>query len=503
MQNLLMNRRHGVDACGIGRMPGTYADLLSAACLEVHEPPVRYQAGFHWTERHLQCVWFDERLRPPQLVTCEGEAVMVESPGRWNLEAGPDFLDATLRIGAERRRILGDVEVHVRPVDWERHHHDREGLYRNVVLHVTYFAAPALAPDIARGLLQLPLADAIAMRPSFSFDDVDLAAYPHAALPHTPRPCGLALCHQPERWEPLLAAAGIHRLQRKAQRLQERLARLQDPEQLLYEEILAALGFKHNAAAFRRLAQRLPLNTWEPGIQLETAYARLLGVAGLLPDLDAAADDESRRFVRTLWDHWWRSVQPSDGDEPIPFVQHATRPHNAPARRLAAAAALFHGGRQLSARLQEIPQADARQWYKEVENCLSGRLAWEYWHWHLTPVGARQARPSALVGAPRIAAIIANVILPMQAMEGSFPEALARQLPAEDLSAPMREVANALFSRDHNPALYATSGLLQQGLLQIHHDFCLNARAGCAECALAKALEGFAEDRVVSCLGGL
>jgi hypothetical protein len=52
----------------------------------------------------------------------------------------------------------------------------------------------------------------------------------------------------------------------------------------------------------------------------------------------------------------------------------------------------------------------------------------------------------------------------------------------------MRETANALFSRDHNPALYAGNGLLQQGLLQIHHDFCLNARAGCANCALAQAL---------------
>jgi len=461
-----------------------YAEFLPDMLREVCEVSSRYRAGFHWTERHLQCVWFDERLRPARLVTSDGEAVSVEFPGRWNLEAGPDFLDATLCVGAEQRRIIGDVEVHVRPVDWDRHQHDREGLYRNVVLHVTYFAAPALAPAIARGLLQLPLGDALTTMPAFSFDDVDLAAYPHASLPLTPRPCSLALRDAPERWEPLLASAGRHRLHRKAQRLRDRLARVQDRDQLLYEEIMAALGYKHNAAAFRRLAHRLPLSTWDPDATVEQSYARLLGAAGLLPDMESATDDGARRFIRALWDHWWRNPVMS-GDEPIAIAQHATRPNNAPARRLAAAAALFQGGARLSAALLALPQEDANQWFHRVVDCLSTRLGWDYWQWRLTPAGARQPRRAALVGQPRLAAIAANIILPLLAAEGDFPEALARHLPPEDISAPMREVANALFSRDHNPALYATSGLYQQGLLQIHHDFCLNARDGCKHCALA------------------
>jgi len=96
------------------------------------------------------------------------------------------------------------------------------------------------------------------------------------------------------------------------------------------------------------------------------------------------------------------------------------------------------------------------------------------------PVGVALPAPALTVAA--------NVVLPWLASEGDFPEVLADHLPPEDISAPMREVANALFSRDHNPAFYATSGLYQQGLLQIHHDFCLNARAGCAHCALAETL---------------
>ena len=467
-------------------IPIPYLTGLSIPPQALHEPSGRYHAGFHWHERHLQCVWFDERLRPAHLVTTEGEAIVVESPGRWNLEAGPDFLDATLRVGAEGRRITGDVEVHVHPVDWEHHHHDRAGLYRHVILHVTYFAAPALAPALAHGLLHLPLIEALTAMPAFSFDDVDLAAYPHAALPFTPRPCGLALRDHPERWEALLAAAGNHRLRRKAERLRDRLSRMQDCEQLLYEEIMAALGYKHNAAAFRRLAQRLPLTTWDQQASLEQAYARLLGTAGLLPTIDAAQDDDGRRMLRLLWDQWWRHPVPP-GD-PILIAQHASRPLNAPARRLAAAAALFRGKQQLAAELFALPRDNANRWFQGVTNCLEHRLDWEYWQWHLTLTGGRQPRPSALVGHQRISAMLANVILPLQAATGEFPAALACHLPPEDISAPMREVANALFSRDHNPALYATRGLYQQGLLQIHHDFCLNARAGCTHCALAAGL---------------
>ena len=468
--------------------PNLYAALLPAPWRAVREAGGRYQAGFHWTERHLQCVWFDERLRPARLTTCEGEALVVESPGRWNLEAGPDFLDAAVRVGTDGRRLTGDVEVHIRPSDWDSHHHDRAGLYHDVLLHVTYFAGPAGPTPATRGILHLPLADGLAAVPAFSFDDVDLAAYPHAVLPLTPRPCGQMLRNAPERWEPLLADAGRHRLQLKTRRLRDRLARVGDRDQVLYEEILAALGYKHNTAAFRRLAQRLPLADWDPAAPRAHAGARLLGVAGLLPDVDAAEDDEARRFVRGLWDQWWRDpVRVADG-ESLTVTRHSTRPHNAPVRRLAAAAALFCGGTRLADELLAVPRDPPARWFAGAAAALERRLTWDYWEWHLTATSARQSKPSALVGRPRLAAIVSNVVLPFLAAAGEWPDSLARHLPSEDISAPMRETANALFSRDHNPALYATSGLRQQGLLQIHHDFCLNARAGCAGCALAAAL---------------
>ena len=78
----------------------------------VHESaaPFRY---FPYRERHIQCLWADPRLRPAKLTTSEGEPVRVEHPGDWNLEAGPDFRNAVLLVGKEKRRISGDLEIHI------------------------------------------------------------------------------------------------------------------------------------------------------------------------------------------------------------------------------------------------------------------------------------------------------------------------------------------------------------------------------------------------------
>ena len=77
--------------------------------------PARPVPGF--TERHLQCVWADDRLRPEGLRTTDGEVLEVEFPGEWNKGPGPDFLGAVPKVVDGSRRIAGDVEIHIHPAD--------------------------------------------------------------------------------------------------------------------------------------------------------------------------------------------------------------------------------------------------------------------------------------------------------------------------------------------------------------------------------------------------
>ena len=88
------------------------------------------------------------------------------------------------------------------------------------------------------------------------------------------------------------------------------------------------------------------------------------------------------------------------------------------------------------------------------------------------------------MGRGRAAAILANVVLPF-AMAEERAQACPDWLPPEDVSSPVRLTAFRLFGRDHNPAaLYSSNGLLIQGLLQIHRDYCLQHHPECQGCGL-------------------
>ena len=467
-----------------------YRRLKARPCRQVRERTAD-DAGFPYSERHLQCVWVDGRYRPAGLQSASGEAVVVEDPGRWNLEAGPDFLDAVLIVGTERRRVRGDVEIHVRAADWLDHGHADDPLYANLVAHVAFFPASLPAGALPLSAVQISLKEGLAANPSFSFETLDVTAYPHATLPVEPPPCAGVLAAWPaERKVALLESAGEERLRLKALRLAAAV-REHGSEQVLYEEIMAALGYKHNRAPFRQLARRLPLAALgeESGGDPLAAYALLLGVGGLIPgQVSAKWDAETRAFVRAVWDHWWKH-QSAWERRSLPKTAWKTanlRPQNHPLRRLAAAAGLFVGAPTLATRLGTLSLTDAPRWLAAATALFEPEAAIPYWAWRLGRAGARRPTKEALIGRGRIASFLTNVVLPYLAATGHAVAPLLTHLPAEEDNSLIRQTAHALFGRDHNPILYA-QGLRQQGLLQIFHDFCLS-RTGCRECRLAAAL---------------
>jgi hypothetical protein len=439
---------------------------------------------FTWSERHLQCVWFDPELRPAGLKTGLGEDVLVEDPGIWNSEAGPDFLGAAIRIGPGRRRIAADVEIHLNPSDWERHGHGSDPRYSRVRIHVTYF--PGALPDgrLPPGSVQIALKDALAANPLFSFETIDVTTYPQFARA-TPTPCSRILATRtPDESAVLLASAGEERLRRKAERLAA-VIQEKGADQALYEEILCALGYKQNKAPFRRLAELVPFESLreEARGDIHGAYAILMGVAGLLPKQPKAIwDAETRSFVRKLWDLWWKKrerwenrILPADS-----WRLAGLRPANRPERRIMAAADLFV--RHKIPERSEHFIARARRWLESAKGI--------YWDRRMSFSGGRQKQKAALLGETRIDAMLNNVLIPFLAAHGIPAARWLDRLPVETDNAIVRQTASALFGSDFPPSL-CRNGLRQQGLIQIYYDFCLNDRSRCAHCELPKLLNHF------------
>jgi hypothetical protein len=448
--------------------------------------------GFDWTERHLQCLWYDDGLRPEVFQTHDGESFEVLHAGTWNLEAGPDFLGACIRVRDDQRRLEGDVEIHVDPRDWNRHGHADDPRYRGVILHLAWFSGALPAAVLPPGALQAAFKPRIGARAPALLDPLDVAAYPYAPRANPP-PCARIV----RRWsrdqkEAFLRAAGMERLRRKAERL-DRLIRRDGRRQAVYRECMAALGYRKNAAAFRELADRLPVETLRNASagRADVALAMLAGAAGLLPDpASPQLDPEARREAKRLWSVWWRMrhERTLPAMDPSAWRLDGIRPLNHPSRRLAAAAHWFSEGRLLE-RLDQICAESSPGGGRAALECLcaardafwSNRFTWE-----------RPAKAvSPLVGAPRAGAMLLNVVLPLAACAGVPWRILERWLdatPPEPVSRIVCDTAFHLFGPDHPPALYA-DGLRRQGLLQIFYDFCLNDRSRCGRCRLFDVLE--------------
>lgn len=433
---------------------------------------------WHWTERHLHCLWSDDKLRPEKLLTTKGEQVNVVDAGRWNLEAGPDFLNAVVIIG--NRTLKGDIEIHIRPSDWNAHHHTNDPRYANVMLHVTWF--PAQTNFLTPHIPSVALRDTVVSMHRFSFDSIDLSAYPHAILPSTPRPCGERLSEaSPSEIRALLESAGMSRLRRKALRMALRLQVSGSRYQVFYEEFMAALGYKPNADGMRTVAELMPVEQLCESTDFMSRYATLLGIAGMLPQQTTKKNGRHADETRKLWDLAWKLGVADSPDRPL-WNLGGTRPINHPRQRLATTAVLFDSPTALLDQLSAIPQNDGKAWVKAAAEAIQH------------PLEAGRASLGApfkdylKIGEQRINTILTNVVVPLLSAENRLAPNLYNAIPGEAANEQTTEAAFRLLGRDHNPAIYRSSGLRMQGLLEIWNGFCLSTKSQCADCPLAEAI---------------
>ncbi len=90
----------------------------------------------YFNESFLSFVWqyisFDTLL----LFTTSNDEILIRHPGQMNHDAGPDFLQAKIRIG--RIEWMGAVEIHLKSSNWNQHKHKNNPEYNQVILHVVW-----------------------------------------------------------------------------------------------------------------------------------------------------------------------------------------------------------------------------------------------------------------------------------------------------------------------------------------------------------------------------
>lgn len=334
---------------------------------------LREPADFHEpipvTERLVQAIWADQLFDAEHLHVCDGRAVRVLLPGRWNVEGGPDFTGARLEIGGVIFR--GDVEIHLHAGGWREHGHGADPAYSGVILDVCLWAEETPTPLARHGggsVPQLVLSSHLEGSLGELAESLDPDRYPltPARLRTILSPLdGL----EPARKLAGVEAAGLFRFERKSARL-EALVESVGFEQAAWEALAEALGYKHNRRAFRRLAIATPLAS-----------------VALLPDAD-------RRIEVLL-----------AAARSVPLRVHQVRPANHPERRLAALALMASSHPRLGEWFGALAAQPERLKRPPA-------LEHAFWSRHYRAGAALLPRPVALVGPDRWREIVVNVILP-------------------------------------------------------------------------------------------
>ena len=488
---------------------------------KLREPAVPYPDSPRMAirERLVRCFWFDQNLTTDDLRADGGQKLRVLSPGWWNLEAGPDFKNAVIRLG-RGEIVKGDVEVHIYSSGWKAHGHHEDPNYNSVILHVVMWDDIDSSTVLTADGIELPQ---LRLEPYLEGELGELAEMVNPEDYPADNSGSVGLCHRKliehgvdEEWlGTFLDAAGDERILGRAARFRKRLGQA-PPDQLFYEGVMEALGYKRNKSQFRMLASIATLERLrrlcpadEPDVCRVQIQAALFGSAGLLPTADEldAFDDETRRYAGPLLDRW-SDIRDNFADTMMLRPQWklaGVRPANTPPRRIAAITFII--ARYLHRDLLEPFRTAVMQGSsstrrgcvrirRDIENILA-EFPDNYWSYRSSFGGSRRETPQRLVGRSRSLAIITNTVVPalLAQAKGRRQKDLALavhrfygHLPRLDDNSVERFVRQRIFAGDAELDKLVNSARRQQGLHQIFKDYCERDARGCRQCALAAAL---------------
>lgn len=419
-------------------------------------------------EEFLYYLWAQLAFDRTELRTTAGEPISIIATGIRNADAGPDFAAARLRIGDVE--WSGSVEMHLRASDWQRHRHQHDAAYDQVILHVVWEADSHVYRQDGSLIPVLELRTRVAPELLRSYDRLLTA---EATLP-----CAAQLSGVPGVIRTVMRErALLERAQAKAERLASVLAATgTDWEATTWLTLLAGFGFKTNEDPMRRLGQALPWSLVRRyRSQQAEVEALLFGQAGLIPP-PAEAEEPYVTSLRKTWLHLQHKhqLEPTAALRAQEWKFGRMRPANFPTVRLAQVAALLVRHEHLLAGLRGAG-ASSQQMAAFFLAPVS-----PYWQMHYQ-FGKKSAAPSRL-GAASMQRLVMNVAVPILVAYGRYHQrpgdveealALLDRLPAEH---------NRVLTPYESLGFENRSAADSQGLLGLWQGYC--APRACLRCAI-------------------
>lgn len=413
------------------------------------------------TEAFLQYVW-QHRLWQGNLLTVDGRAVEVERQGDMNRDAGPDFLNARVRVGDVD--WAGSVEVHIHSSDWHLHGHSADPAYGNVVLHVVMHYDSDVLLSNSSAVPTVELAPYI--------NPEALAAYQRLMAEGAGEvACADMLREVPEfivssYWERL----AVERLERKTADVDRLLADAHGSwEDVCFWLVARYLGGKTNGFAFEMLAKSVPLRiVAKIGPDLFRIESLLFGQAGMLEG--EFCDDYPRSLQRE-----YQYLRKAYSLQPMPaglWKFFRIRPSGFPTVRIAQLAGLMCANGNIFSKLLDMDKADTLVDFFQSE-------ASAYWtdHYRFDKSSTAQAKR---LGRGEALSLVVNAWVPLLFAFGKAHGNADQPLLAIELLRQLPPEQNTVTRTWKALGLTPRNALHSQAQNQLLGQYCTQRR--CLEC---------------------
>ncbi len=402
-------------------------------------------------ESILHFVWQNKLFTAHQLTTTDGEQVEIIDVGRNNTDAGPDFFNAKVKIGDTV--WAGNVEIHVNSSDWNRHNHQFDAAYDNVVLHVIHNADGEVYRTDGERIPQLKL-----IFPQHIEENYETLLSQKQWIA-----CAGKINQIPsvfiQSWKNALLT---ERLEQKMNVIEQLLtATNQHWEEAFYITLARSFGFGTNSQAFESLAKSLPLSVLgkhkDNLFQLE---ALLFGQASLLPADNAVSYVVELRkeydFLRSKF-----SLNPIDGSQ---WKLLRLRPDNFPHIRIAQFVSLIHSSSKMFSKIVEQPEIDFLKHLFVCEPSI-------FWDNHYL-FDTESPRKNKNLGIQSVNSILINTVVPFLFCFASHKNDELLKDKALQILEQMPSEQNSVVTNWQNFGLTSNSAYDSQALLQLKKQYC-------------------------------
>ena len=418
------------------------------------------------TEEFLHYIW-QYRLYSPNLVLQTGEQVEVLHPGVHNIDSGPDFFSAKIRIGDTI--WAGNVEIHILSSDWKRHHHQQDMSYDNVILHVVFRDDLPVFRKDGSSIPTLEL--------DGHYNEHSWKNYLSFMASQKWVPCDTMI----GRVDPFLRNAWfdrvlVERLERKALQVEHILSLTKNDWSHTFYRLLAHnMGFKLNNQAFEMLAQSLPYQFLaKHADDLFQVEAMVFGQAGLLAGTFTDEYPQKLKkeydFLRSKFDltpidaHLWRFMR--------------LHPGNFPTLRLAQFASIIHHSESIISGL--FNSNDVSTYRK-----LFGAEASGYWNTHYTFDKPSAPRKKTL-GLSSIDLLLINLVAPILLAYGRRRSDTEITEKPIDMLMQLKGEENSIISKWAALGMDVSTAANTQALLELKTYYC-DAKK-CLDCRIGNEL---------------